>query len=136
MKLHRFTALDNHRAMFKVYETLGPEALVYSTRRIPNGVEILAGLEQEETKASTGKQKHDSVSIQNVGPDANLLDKLNIQLQMMDENIQTLLERINTLQQAVVDKKVKKISHVRHFFKTIGRIRQLLKEGNYGRHAT
>lgn len=44
MKLHRFTAINNQKAMLKVHETLGPDALIYSTRTVASGVEIMAGL--------------------------------------------------------------------------------------------
>lgn len=44
MKLHRFIATTTQKAMLKISQELGPEALIYSTRSIDGGVEIVAGL--------------------------------------------------------------------------------------------
>ncbi len=43
MKLHKFEAENNHKAMQLVQKELGMDAYIYSTRRVPGGVEILAG---------------------------------------------------------------------------------------------
>lgn len=44
MKLHRFTAANNQTAIHMVQAALGPNALIYSTRRTATGIEILAGV--------------------------------------------------------------------------------------------
>lgn len=48
MKLHRFTAANNQKAILMIHEALGADALIYSTRRTAQGVEILAGLPNAE----------------------------------------------------------------------------------------
>lgn len=59
MKLHRFVAANDQKAMFLVNQALGSDALIYSTKSVTNGVEILAGL------PSDGKED-DSASFLNV----------------------------------------------------------------------
>ncbi len=40
MKMHRFIASTNQKAIAKIHEVLGPDALIYSTKSIPDGVEF------------------------------------------------------------------------------------------------
>ncbi len=118
MKLQRFTALDNHRAILMVHEKLGPDALVYSTRRIATGVEVLAGLSHDNVPAG------DEVQIENTGIDRDTIDKLNTQLQVMEETIQKLSTHITMLYQVVSENLEKKKSTQWKVFKHIGRIRK------------
>lgn len=50
MNLYRFIAESNHKAIAKVNEALGSDALIYSITRVAQGVEILASLPQECTE--------------------------------------------------------------------------------------
>lgn len=46
MKLEKFEAENNHKAMQLVQKKLGMDAYIYSTKRVAGGVEILAGKDQ------------------------------------------------------------------------------------------
>lgn len=47
----RFVAKDARRAMAMIQNTLGSNAVIFSNRRIPEGVEIIAGLEEDPAVA-------------------------------------------------------------------------------------
>jgi len=94
MKLRRFIALDTQRAILMVHRKLGPNALVYSTRRTANGVEVLAGLPVNDVETN-------DVEVEKTNVDKDTIDKLNIQLQLMQESIQKLTNQIMTLYQVV-----------------------------------
>lgn len=143
MKLYRFTAADNHRAILKVQETLGPDALVYLTKRTADGViEVLAGFEDPESEAER------QVNIEEGITDRSLIEKLNSQVKSMDEHIQSLSNYINSLNE-VVHENIKNIKSPQlrrwkkwnikwnikwNFLKNI-RTKRNLKEGVYGRQA-
>ena len=118
MKLQRFTALDNHRAILMVHEKLGPDALVYSTRRITNGVEVLAGVANENLL------NEDSVEVKDNGIDRETLDKLNMQLQVMEQTIQKLSTHISMLYQEVSNSLEKKKWINWNLFNHFGRIKK------------
>ncbi len=48
MKMRRFIADQTRQAMQQVEEVLGPDALILSTRRVANGVEIIAAVDYED----------------------------------------------------------------------------------------
>ncbi|MEO7053037.1 MAG: flagellar biosynthesis protein FlhF [Rhodanobacter sp.] len=48
MKIKRFVAIDMRQAMREVREEQGPDAVILSTRRIPEGIEIIAALDYDE----------------------------------------------------------------------------------------
>ncbi len=48
MKLRIFKASTNQKAMSMVLEAFGQDALIYNTRSITDGVEILAGPSEDE----------------------------------------------------------------------------------------
>lgn len=125
MKLHRFTALDNHRAILVVHQKLGPNALIYSTRRIPNGVEVLAGISDDQ------HQGNDEVPIEKSTIDRATLDKLNIQMQVMEESIEKLSSHIVSLYQAMNAKSNEKKWLHWNIFKQLGRSRKSLTEVQY-----
>src|SRR5579871_3718837 len=98
MRRHRFTALDNQTAMLKVYNMLAPEAWIYSTRKIPNGIEVLAGIPKDDEEVYVEELTADEiVPVQNNNFDPELLDKLHLQLEVMDERIQKLSNYIHVL---------------------------------------
>lgn len=43
----RFVAKDSRRAMTMIQNTFGPNAIIFSNRKVPEGVEIIAGLEEQ-----------------------------------------------------------------------------------------
>ena len=47
MKLQKFEAENNHKAYLLVQAALGPDALIYSTKKTSAGIEILAGCEEK-----------------------------------------------------------------------------------------
>ncbi|MDO6460391.1 hypothetical protein Q4485_06765 [Granulosicoccaceae sp. 1_MG-2023] len=61
MQLKRFKARDNHSALKKVREALGPDAVIISNRKTEDGVEIIAsaGLDQAEIEAQAGGAEKD-----------------------------------------------------------------------------
>lgn len=95
MKLYRFTALDTHRAMIKVNETLGEDVVIYSTRKIPHGIEILAGYPNDERADDVAT----SVEMEAAESNRDLIDKLSMKLQYIDDSIQKLMLQINTFRE-------------------------------------
>lgn len=87
MKLQRFIAANIQKAMDKIHTAFGPDALIYSTRSVEGGIEILASHPQEN-------EIQDEISEHNVEPTA--IEKLNSRLQMIDANLQNLSKYINS----------------------------------------
>ena len=85
MKLHRFTASSIQKAMLSIQDSLGTEALIYSTRRFAGGVEILASLPEGQ-----GSDNVESSFAEN-----SLMEKMNYKLQMMDETVKKLSNRMS-----------------------------------------
>ena len=48
MKIKRFTAANMQAGLKTISETLGPEAVILSNRRLANGLEIVAGVDEQE----------------------------------------------------------------------------------------
>lgn len=104
MKLHRFTASDTQRAILNVHEKLGPDALVYSTRKLEYGVEVLAGLPApEEGVEEQAPSKAEASVMTTSSIDNNVIERLNGQLQRMDDSIRKLSRNIDDLQQAILE---------------------------------
>lgn len=107
MKLHRFTASTNQKAIAMVHETLGPDALVYSTRNVPEGVEIVAGIthcdeEHHENKNPTQRfhdmqdnSRIENPAQKNILPDMELFEKLNSQLQFIKDSMKNLSTQVD-----------------------------------------
>ena len=114
MKLHRFIASSNQKALIMIHESLGPDALIYSTRTVENGIEIVAGMPEafdvhcdieddiEETpshfkKLFSRKLKPDTKpnSHSNVSPDTTMYEKLNAQLQLIKDSMQSLTKYVD-----------------------------------------
>ncbi|OCH98627.1 hypothetical protein A8135_11120 [Legionella jamestowniensis] len=49
MKLKRFVAPDTRSAMQQIKATFGPDAVILSSSRVDNGVEIVAAVDFDET---------------------------------------------------------------------------------------
>lgn len=136
MKLFRFAASDNHKAILKVHDILGPGALVYSTHRTPEGVEIIAGLPTDADEAENAPSQSQSLYVkqaQTAQADSSMIRSLNIQLQLMDENIKKLLSHISHLYDVVSDNPPKKKKASRwNLFRRSNRTRKNIQEGIYG----
>lgn len=131
MKLYRFTAADNHRAILKAHESLGAEALIYSTRKTKNGVEVIAGLADDTACEGTN-----SFDVKNAETQHQMIESLSNQLQHMDSNIQRLSNDVISLNRVIAENMKKKRIFSLKFMKTFTRVGQFIKEGVYGRHAT
>ena len=53
MKMKRFIAAGAHQAMEQVNDALGPDALILSTRKVSEGVEIIAAVDYEDELLSS-----------------------------------------------------------------------------------
>lgn len=106
MKLYRFTGENNHKAMLKAQDMLGVDALVYSTRKTSDGVEILAGLPINDEDLN--QQKTAELEMQPSSLDHRLIEHLNSQLRVMDKNIQQLTDHVSSLYQVVISHTKKK----------------------------
>lgn len=132
MKLYRFIASDNQKAISKVHDTLGPDAMVYSTNRVEEGIEILAGLPHGLV---TSKVDADEILIKDTMADQKVVEDLNQHLKTIDIHIQKLSSNINFLYQVMTGDTQKRKSKGIGFlniFKNF-RARKNLKEGMYGR---
>lgn len=114
MKLYRFTASNAQQAIVTVNEALGPDALVYSTRKVPGGVEVLAGVavandvippnvHVDMVNASIEDNKF-AVDIQDASFDHKLIESLREQMEMMNSSIAALANNIATIQKTVADR--------------------------------
>jgi flagellar biosynthesis protein FlhF len=104
MKLQRFTAASNYKAIMLIQQTLGPDALIYATRRTAQGIEMLAGLPHSDdstilnqTRADSGAS--DTSETQRIAIDESqvgILELLTQKLQLIDESVKSLTKQINT----------------------------------------
>lgn len=82
MKIKRFTAVNMQSGLKIISETLGPEAVILSNRRLSNGLEIIAGVDEAEYELyeATRPPKKDETEIikVSVAPDEPL-DKQTMQ---------------------------------------------------------
>lgn len=149
MKLYRFIASDTSKAIQNVHDALGPEALVYSTRKIPDGIEILAGdpyskddIEMVETHkgqlVSVKPEKtvnKGKVQVQNSSIDHKIIESLKTQMQSVNENIQKLSGHVNELNKMMAENSKKKATSKWSFIRNFS-IRKFIKEGTYGQQTT
>jgi flagellar biosynthesis GTPase FlhF len=124
MKLYRFTASNNQKAMMKVNEVLGLDALLYETRSTNEGVEILAGMPddmqigREDYELSPNSLTSPSVIVENTLANNALIEQLQLQIKDMDENIQRLISHITVMQDQITKKK-RKFMFLRNPFRFI-----------------
>src|SRR5579872_2046996 len=108
MKIHRFTGPTTPKALAKIHQELGPDALIHSTRTVGNGVEILASLPEDFSGAENFMFEDfgsSAVNVANVAepqrtqtiasPEQDLIQRLNDQLNQMDEKVQQLSHQLN-----------------------------------------
>ncbi|HZX71192.1 MAG TPA: flagellar biosynthesis protein FlhF, partial [Rhodanobacter sp.] len=63
MKIKRFTAADMRQAMCLVRDEQGPDAVILSTRRIADGIEVIAAMDYDESLVSDAvRQQAEPVS--------------------------------------------------------------------------
>lgn len=105
MKLHRITAKNNHKAMAKINEMLGPNALIYSTKMVPDGVEIVAGLPHSDDPKTIESlhfprsTKFERLSIPDESNNhQHLIDKLNDKLHYMNEAVIKISSHLDNIQ--------------------------------------
>jgi flagellar biosynthesis protein FlhF len=84
MKLHRFIADNIQKAMNKIQESLGSDALIYSTRTVNEGVEILASSSNVDVQHSDHEDDKQGA-----------IEVLNSKLQTIDGNLQRLSQYIS-----------------------------------------
>ena len=69
MKIQRFFAADMRRTILKVRETMGPDAVILSNKRVEGGIEIVAAMDYDDSLLSTNppelatEQKQQSTEI-------------------------------------------------------------------------
>lgn len=124
MKLFRFTALDTQRAVTKIHDVLGPDALIYSTRKIPYGIEMIAGPAYDKAEENT----NGNIELESGESNRELIDKLNIQLQFMNESVQKLSSQI-----ALLNEKASRNLYQKWIFKlkSLTLFKKPLREGTY-----
>jgi flagellar biosynthesis protein FlhF len=94
MKIKRFTAGNMQAGLKTISETLGPEAVILSNRRLANGLEIVAGVEEAEYERFLQTQpeplESDIIKAAPDQPDPQLDSETMTQLfaAMSDKNIQ------------------------------------------------
>lgn len=120
MKLHRFTAGTTQQAMQKVHESLGAEALIYSTRNFLGGVEVVAALPHKDEILCTKKpfklKLETAAQPQEPG---KLVEQLNHQLHMVYENVRKLSNHMNIGLEDDDEQSLKKNS-VLYYLKKLG----------------
>ncbi len=94
MKLQRFTAPNSQKAMLKIQEILGPDALICSTRNISGGVEVLAGLPHAKDQIAAAKGFE--IDLEELEVETNSFEKLTARLEAMNENIRRLSLHLDT----------------------------------------
>ena len=114
MKLYRFTASNAQQAIFTVNEALGPDALVYSTRKVSGGVEVLAGLaivnenipkDLNVTEMNVAYDNNQlAVDIQDASFDHKILESVREQMELMNSSISALASSLATIQSTVAER--------------------------------
>lgn len=96
MKLHRFVAANDQKAMFMVNQALGANALIYSTKSVTNGVEILAGLpvdaQEEETNQFVNVYKTELNNL-----DIKMNDTRDDEIRTLQSRLDMITNQLNTM---------------------------------------
>ncbi len=103
MKLQRFIAASNQKVMEKIQKALGLDALIYSTRSVPGGIEMLAAVSDDNEQHAGMQNAHfysdnsadNEIDFSSGGSlDALLLQKLQSQLRLIDENLKQIHKQV------------------------------------------
>ncbi|WED43751.1 flagellar biosynthesis protein FlhF [Legionella cardiaca] len=91
MKLKRFVAQDTRSAMQQIKATFGPDAVILSSSRVENGVEIVAAIDFDETvlTATAAIASAEPVSQKNVAPVTSPLDDMRQEIQTLRGMLET-----------------------------------------------
>jgi len=76
MKIKRFTAANMQAGLKTISETLGPEAVILSNRRVANGLEIVAGVDEQEFERFAALQPSTSSQSDIIKANPNVPDTL------------------------------------------------------------
>ncbi|MCD0505223.1 flagellar biosynthesis protein FlhF, partial [Bordetella petrii] len=57
MNISRFIGASSREVMRQVREALGPDALIVSNRKVPEGVEVLATLDEPQSAPAAAPQR-------------------------------------------------------------------------------
>jgi flagellar biosynthesis GTPase FlhF len=88
MKLHKFEAENNHKAYMMIHKELGPNALIYATKKTARGIEITAGFEGDEVNHQVDLSAEMSVKSPILDSHySEMVDLLDIKLQKLYEKI-------------------------------------------------
>jgi flagellar biosynthesis protein FlhF len=100
MKLHRFVAANDQKAMFLVNQALGANALIYSTKSVTNGVEILAGLpaDAQEDDANQFVNVYQS-ELKNI--DGKVNDSRDEEIRALQSKLDLITHQINSMSSAM-----------------------------------
>lgn len=110
MKLHVFKASSNQEAIAMIQEKFGPDALIYNTRSVYNGVEMLAGPPVDENMPghehdhAQSAQAQDATEVRAESGSSQLahpevsdnIDAMKKQLHILSETVIGLSRQINT----------------------------------------
>lgn len=139
MKLYRFTAPNTDIAMATVTEVLGGNALIYATRKIVNGVELLAGLNSDNTIEGIQEIKsHDVINseetnIQKTSLEYEQLQEIKVQINEINSHLRSLAAMISMINQEYINQLNRKrffgLNYLKQIsFKKIFKLRMLKSE--------
>ena len=130
MKLHRFIASTADKGMLLAHDRLGPDALVFSTRRVSAGIEVIAGI--PEVEFADGATVTSELSVENT-PMSEILDSLILRLQEMDEKMSHLSQHMHTLAQEIAMERVTKKSWKTRILENLDRMQEMMIGVKYGK---
>lgn len=130
MKLHRFIASTADKGMLLAHDRLGPDALIFSTRRVSAGVEVIAGI--PEVELIDGATEGVELTVENT-PMSEMLDSLTLRLQEMDEKMSHLTQHMQTLAQEIALERVAKKSLKTKLLEHFDRMQKMMIGVKYGK---
>lgn len=151
MKLYRFIAEDNQKAMIKAQASLGPEALIYSTKKVEEGIEVLAGIAEaiRDTAIDAEEVVIEKKLPKVKAPDQKLIESITSQFKKNDIHIKNLSVSVNVYYQIMTEESEEDsksfletaaytifTNYLKPFYSKIFRIRKNIIEGVYGSQAT
>ncbi len=126
MKLYRFVAPSHHKAITKIHEVLGPDALLYSTRNLDEGIEIVAGA------ANSPNVSFDEMNYKPTRNNPSHIKNLEKKVVTMSETIENLTNHINLLSNLLIKDKekrpilIKVVEFIQHYSQKFIEIKNIL----------
>lgn len=114
MKMQLIQAPNMKIAMMRIQEELGPDAMIYQTRKSLSGIEVVAGVPVEGEKIDGIDNTFSSDEI--VSEAAEFKEILEGRLNNLDKCIQDISEKINTLSRGNADASDEKDASVRAYY--------------------